>query len=98
MSTMMKNNLSRTFVLILTLLASAVGSAWHGGGGGYHGYGGGGYYHGGGGYYGGGWGGPAVVIGVPLGGYYGPEYYAPVCETVRICNQNNHCWLEQECN
>ena len=79
----MKSNLSRAFVFVLVLLASAAGNAWHGDGG---------YYHGGG------WGGPAVVIDVPLGGYYSPNYYAPVCETVQVCNQYNHCWLQQECN
>lgn len=97
----MKNIFSQTSaLLVLMLLASTVCNAWHGGGNNYHGNGRG-YYHGGEGYYrgGGGWGGPNVVIGVPFGGYYGPEYFAaPVCETVRICNQYNRCWLEQQCD
>jgi hypothetical protein len=94
-------------VFLVVLTGSAICHAW---GGGYHGggYGGGGYYHGHGGYYHGGHGyyrggsyyGPGVVIGVPFGNYYGPSYAypPPICETVRICNQFNECWLEQECN
>lgn len=91
----------RTAVFALGLFASAVcsahggGGGWHGGGGGWHGGGGGwhggGYYHGG--YYGGGGGwGPGVVIGVPFGGYY-----APACQTVRVCNNYGHCWLQESC-
>ena len=102
-----KINLSRCVIFVLALLTSTVGAAWQGqggegghyhGGGGYYNHGGGSYYRGGG-YYGNGWGGPNIVIGVPLGGYYGPTYVvpAPVCETVRICNQYNRCWFEEEC-
>ena len=73
------------------------GGGWHGGGGGWHGGGGGwhgGGWHGGGGYYGGGWGwGPGVVIGAP---YY-DDYYAPACQTVRVCNNHGHCWLQESC-
>ncbi len=98
-----KKLLSAGVVLGLALLVNTTGNAWHGGGGYHHGPypQQGGYHHGPGGYYhGGGWNGPSVVIGVPFGGYYGPEYYVqpPVCETVRICNQYHECWLEQECN
>ncbi len=92
-----KINLSRSVIFALALLTSAVGAAWQGQGG-IHYHGGGNYYRGGG-YYGNGWGGPNIVIGVPLGGYYGPTYVvpAPICETVRICNQYNRCWFEDEC-
>ena len=103
----------RTAVFALGLFASAVcsahggggggggwhggGGGWHGGGGGWHGGGGGwhgGGWHGGGGYYGGGWGwGPGVVIGAP---YY-DDYYAPACQTVRVCNNHGHCWLQESC-
>ncbi len=95
-----KRNVSRTIVFAFALLVSAMSSAWHGGGGGYyhgggggyyHGHGDGGYYHVGGGYYGGGWGGPTVVIGTP-------GYYAPSCETVRVCNSTGQCWLQQSCD
>ncbi len=106
----MKGHLSRKAIFAFTLFASTVctGHGGYGGGGGYHGgggynHGGGGYYHGGGGYYhghGGGYyyGGPGIVIGVPLGGYYGPGYYSPPCETVRVCNPVGHCWLQQMCD
>lgn len=94
----------RTTVFVLGFFISGVCSAhwggYHGGGyyhGGYHGggYYHGGYYHGGyhGGYYGGGWGGTGITIGVPFGGYY-----APACQTVRVCNNYGHCWLQQSCD
>ena len=104
-----KGRLYRSFIFASALLTSAVcvahggyggGGGYHGGGGGYY-HGGGGYYHGGGGYYhGGGWGGGGIVIGVPGGYYggYGPGYYAPTCQSVRICNDNGSCWLQQECD
>ena len=100
-----KNNVSRGLIFSLALLASAASSAWHGGGyhGGSYGYHGGGYhgaygYHGG--YYGrgygwGGWG-NGVVVGAPLIGYYGANYYG--CRNVRVCNAYNHCWVHHECN
>lgn len=103
----LKDNLTQKAIFIAALLVSTIcsGHGGYGGGGGgyYHGHGGGGYYHGGGGgyyhghggYYGGG---PGIVIGVPLGGYYGPRYYPPVCETVRVCNSVGQCWLQQECD
>ena len=106
MRTKMKHSLSGIFVFTLVLLTSSTcqsyyGGGYHGGGGNYHG--GGGYYHGGGGGYyhghGGYYGGPSVIIGLPFGGYYGPEYYAPPpCETIRICNSVGQCWLERECD
>ena len=97
-------HMSRTLIFILGLLVSVAcgahdGGGYHGGGGyggGYHG-GQGGEYHGnyGGGYYhGGGWGGPSVIIGVPLGGYYGPQ----PCQNVQVCDPyENTCWMEQQC-
>ena len=96
-------------VIAVSLMVSTTGFAhggggWHGGGGGWHGGGWhGGYYHGGyggwhGGYYGGwggGWYGPGVVIGVP---YYNDDYYYnDYCQTVRVCNNYGHCWLQQSC-
>lgn len=97
-----------TAVFALGLFASAAcsahggGGGGHGGGGGYHGgggwHGGGGYYHGhGGGYYGGGWGwsGPRVIIGAPF--VDDDDYYAPACQTVRVCNNYGHCWLQESC-
>ncbi len=91
MSMTIKMTLCRTVIFALALLASTASNA-HGG----WGYWGGGYYHG----HGGGWGwggGPGIVIGVPPVGYYAPQYYVPVCETIRVCNQRN-CWLQRECN
>ncbi|CAM4492348.1 MAG: hypothetical protein LEGION0403_FIIPPAGN_01687 [Legionella sp.] len=38
-------------------------------------------------------GGPGVVVGVPLGGYY----YDSECQTVRVCNRYGHCWLQESC-
>ncbi len=113
MNKKMKGSLSRTFgFFALALLANTACNAWQGGRESYHGHGAGSYhghsryYQGGsgdgGGYYNrGGWGAaPNIVIGVPLGGYYGPGYYAaPACKRVRVCNNRCHdCWLEQECN
>ena len=96
----MKQGLSGIVAFTLLFLASNIchsyygGGYYHGGGGYYHG-GGGGYYHGHDEYYGG----PSVIIGLPFGGYYGPEYYAPPpCETIRICNSEGRCWLERECD
>ncbi|WP_058535829.1 hypothetical protein [Legionella saoudiensis] len=82
----------RTAVFALGLFASAAcsahgGGGWHGGGGGWHGGGWHGYYGGGG------WWGPGVVIGAPLGGYY----YDSGCQTVRVCNNYGHCWLQESC-
>ncbi|HHT0594091.1 TPA: hypothetical protein ACTXXA_002308 [Legionella anisa] len=102
---MSRNTMSRiirtaVFALgLFTAEASFAYGGWHGGyyhGGGWHG----GYYHGGGwhgGYYNGwrgGWGGTGVVIGVP---YYHNNYYYPECQTVRVCNQYGHCWLQESC-
>ncbi len=66
------------------------------------------HYHGGGwgygpGYYGPGvypgWGGPNVIINVPI--IPTPPrvpYYVRDCETVEICNEYDECWLERQCN
>ncbi|MGL5741360.1 MAG: hypothetical protein ACRCXC_01830 [Legionella sp.] len=94
---MSKNTMKRaigTAVLALGLLTSGVSFAHGGGGGGWHGGG----WHGGGwngGYYGGwgGWGwGPGVVVGFP-----DDDYYAPACQTIRVCNSYGHCWLQDSC-
>lgn len=98
------------FSLSMSTLCSAHGGGFHGGGhyggyhhggyhGGYHGYHGyhGGYYHRGyyhGGYYGGGgwgWGGAGVVVGAPY------PYYAPACNSVRVCNSYGRCWWQRNC-
>ncbi|PJD94871.1 MAG: hypothetical protein CK426_01340 [Legionella sp.] len=59
------------------------------------------YYHGG--PWGGpgvypGWGGPNVIINVPL---IPPAprtpYYVRECETVEVCNQFDECWIERQC-
>ncbi len=60
------------------------------------------YYHGGG-YYGPGfypgWGGPNVIINVPIVPVAPPPiYYAPACETVEVCDQFDECWLERRCS
>ncbi|MFT4059380.1 MAG: hypothetical protein QM652_07510 [Legionella sp.] len=101
------SNVMRTAVFALSLFASAAscahgGGGWHGGGGGWHGGGGGwhggGYYHGG--LHGGGWGvwGPGIIIGAPLyDDYYYAPAYPPACQTVRVCNNYGHCWLQQSC-
>jgi uncharacterized membrane protein len=66
----------------------------HGGGYGHnHGHGNGGYYDRGGFYFGGGWGGPNVIINVPV-----ERYYSPVCENVEVCDSYGECWLERYCN
>ena len=96
------------FVLALFVSASTNawhgGGGWHGGGyhgGGYHGGGwhGGGWHGGYGGWRGGwgggygGWGGPGVVVGIPMGGYYGPQ-----CSIVQRCNRNGGCYRTRICN
>lgn len=44
------------------------------------------------------WGGPNVVINVPVGPIVPPvPYYAPQCESVQVCNQYRECWLEERC-
>ncbi len=101
METNTKKKLTRACLFACALLASATCSAWHGGGyhggwhhgGAYHGY----YHRGawGGGW--GGWGGTGIVIGVPLGGYYGPGYYSTVCQRVRVCNAYGQCWVRTQC-
>jgi hypothetical protein len=111
MTMKIKNSLTQVITGALALLFTSTSAlAWHGGGGEYHGgggyyhAGGSGYYHGngyyhGGGYYGNTWGGSAVVIGTPYGGYYNPNYYAqPLCQTTQICNQSGNCWSQNTCN
>jgi hypothetical protein len=96
----------RVFVFALNLFAGTTSIAAYskvynvGWGGNYHshdggyGHGSGGYYDRGGFYFGGGWGGPNVVINVPVQPYYAP----PICETVQVCdNYRDECWLEQRC-
>lgn len=87
--------------LFLATLMSLTGNAWawnhyHGGGGGGWGYRGPGYY--GPGYYPG-WGGPNVIINVPIAPVPPPPVpYVRECETVQICNEYDECWLERQCN
>ena len=93
----------RPLIFLLALFACTASNAWWHGGGGYRGggyyHGGGGYYHGGG-YYRGGYGGygyrgwgPGVVVGVPIGGYYGAH-----CTYVRQCYRNGNCFNRRVCN
>ncbi len=101
MNTKIQNHkLSCSLIFALGLFVCTTSNAWYGGGGYYHG--GGGYYHRGyyggnyyhGGYYGRGWGGGAVVVGVPLGGYY----YGSRCSIVQRCYQNGRCVQQRICN
>jgi hypothetical protein len=62
------------------------------------------HYHGGGygpGYYGPGvypgWGGPNIIINVPVIPAP-PPYYVRECETVEVCDDYDECWLERRCN
>lgn len=87
-----KNNI--LFILGFIIIASStMGYAW-----------GPVYHHGGGGYYGPGfypgWGGPNVIINVPIVPVTPPpmSYYAPACETVEVCDQFDECWLERRCS
>jgi len=101
---MMKFNgkIMSLFVLVFSLFTSLISFTAHSGayvehwGSNYHGHGGygPGYYDRGGFYFGGGWGGPNVIINVPVQPYYAP----PLCETVQVCdNYTDQCWLEQRC-
>lgn len=98
-------------VLALGLLAGANchahgGGGYHGhNGGGFHGHreyyrGHGGYYRGDRGYWGGPWArpwfGPAVVIGVPFGGYY--AYPEPSCTFTQRCYPNGECIETEICD
>ncbi len=72
---------------LLSLNSHARGwNHYHGGG---WGYGGPGYYPG--------WGGPNVIINVPIIPAP-PRVYVRECETVEICNEYDECWLERQCN
>jgi hypothetical protein len=68
-----------------------------------HYYGGGGYYYGRGGYYGPGyypgWGGPNVIINVPVIPVVPNPPYVIECERVEVCdNYTDECWIERRCN
>ena len=96
-----KNKLFALVFICLGTLISLNCNAWthyHGGGGGW-GYGRGYYGPGyGPGYYPG-WGGPNVIINVPIIPTPPPlPYYGRECETVQICNEYDECWLERQCN
>lgn len=47
----------------------------------------GGYYHGNNGVYIG-----PIIVGVPFGSYYGG------CETVKVCDEFDDCWIEEYCD
>lgn len=50
-----------------------------------------------GGYYEGGWyGGPNVVINVPVPAPR--RYYRPYCEDVEVCSPYGECWIERYCD
>lgn len=67
----------------------------------YHGHGGPGFYgpgpYVGPGFYPG-WGGPNVIINVPIAPVV-PQtpYYVRECDNVEVCNQYDECWLERHC-
>lgn len=92
-----KNKVILFLVFTMSALFSINSYAWgwnhyHGGGGGYPGPG---YY--GPGYYPG-WGGPNVIINVPIVPTPPPVVpYVRECETVEICNEYDECWLERQC-
>lgn len=102
----------RTLLLALCVLVSSAACAhggMHGGGGGWNhgGFHNNGFHNNGwhNGWHNNGWRGAgwnngwnngwrgAAVIGVPVGGYY-----APYCNSVRVCNSYGKCWLKQQCN
>lgn len=84
------------FSMIVSISAHAMNNEHHHGDGawghqGYGGYVGPGYYPG--------WGGPNVIINVPvLPLAPRAPYYVRECETVEVCNQFDECWLERRCN
>ena len=96
------NGIKNTVLMFLIGAASTLVSinshAWgpthyHGGGWGYNGPG----YYGPGGYPG--WGGPNVIINVPIIPVVPrAPYYVRECETVELCNEYDECWLERRCN
>jgi hypothetical protein len=77
---------------LISLNSHAWGTThYHGGGWGYgRGYGPGAYP--------GWWGGPNVIINVPIIPVVPAAPYVRECETVEICNQYDECWLERQCN
>lgn len=100
----MKDNIKSILVVLSLFLCSmsaySVGVSVTGWGGNYHshnrggyGYGPGGYSNGGGYFFG--WGGPQVVINVPVEPYYAPPPI--VCQNVEVCNPYDECWLERHC-
>lgn len=89
-----KKNKVLSLVFGVSALMSLNSHAWgptHYHGGGY----GPGYY--GPGYPGGWWGGPNLVINVPIVPVVPAVPYVRECETVQICNQYDECWLERQC-
>jgi hypothetical protein len=93
----LKGNVIGFMIFILCFLNSAVSSAWQGNnhyhGGGYYGPGPGVYY-GPGGYWGG-WGGPNVIINIPV---VPVQPYVRECDTVEVCDTyTDECWLERRC-
>lgn len=73
------------------------GGATHYHGGGYY-PGPGPYYDRGGFYFGGGWGGPNVIINVPVETYNPPQYYVRQCDNVEVCDPYGRCWIERYCD
>lgn len=82
------------FSMAVSLSAHAFNNEHHHGEGfGYQGHGG----YVGPGYYPG-WGGPRVIINVPvLPVAPSAPYYVRECETVEVCNSFDECWLERRC-
>ena len=99
-----KTKISKLILLMSMLFAASVCQAgvnvvgWGGGPVHYHGggHGPGPYYGGGGGFdFGGGWGGPNLVINVPVAP---PRYYVRNCENMEVCDEYGQCWLERYCD
>jgi hypothetical protein len=91
-----KNKMLVFVCFLFSTLISLNGHAW----GTVHSHGG---YYEGPGYYGPGvypgWGGPNVIINVPIiPSRHRPPYYVRECETVEVCNDYDECWLERRCD
>lgn len=94
MNTRVKRNALKTIVFALCIIASAAAAAyggWHGNGG-YHNYNNNWHNNNYNNWHNNGWhynnwnNGGAVIINVPD------------CQTIKVCNGNGQCWMQQQCN
>ncbi len=85
----------------VSLLLTTTSYAWYGHQH-YHGNYGPGYYGWGGGYYGGGFGGPNIIINVPVAPVapvVPVQPYVRQCERIQVCDPNQDiCWFERYCD